>query len=178
MSTSTLRATRHHTVTPTVLGEITLVASGDVIEGLYFPGHWYRPGRAGFGPRADGGFGDVIRELGEYLAGQRREFSVPMRARGDAIQRRVWDLIAQVPYGGTTTYGALAAQLNAGLDAREVGAAVGRNPLCILIPCHRVISSTGKLTGYAGGLWRKQHLLDLERAGAATPPPSVPGRLW
>jgi methylated-DNA-[protein]-cysteine S-methyltransferase len=178
MDTSTLRATRRHTVTPTVLGEITLVASGDVLEGLYFPGHWYLPDRATFGPRADDGFDGVIGELGEYLAGQRCEFGVPMRARGDATQRRVWDLIAQVPYGSTTSYGALAAQLGAGVDAREVGAAVGRNPLCILIPCHRVISSTGKLTGYAGGLRRKQHLLDLERARTTTHRPSVPGRLW
>jgi methylated-DNA-[protein]-cysteine S-methyltransferase len=178
MSTSTLPATRRHTVSPTMLGEITIVASGDVIDGLYFPGHWCRPDRVTFGPRVDDGFDDVIRELREYLAGQRRDFTVPMRAHGDAIQRRVWDLIAQVPYGSTTTYGALAAQLKAGLDAREVGAAVGRNPLCILIPCHRVISSTGKLTGYAGGLRRKQHLLDLERASTAPHQPSLSDRLW
>jgi len=80
-----------------------------------------------------------------------------------------------VAYGSITTYGALAAQLNAGLDARQIGAAVGRNPLCILIPCHRVISSTGKLTGCAGGLRRKQHLLDLERANTAPHQPSLSG---
>jgi methylated-DNA-[protein]-cysteine S-methyltransferase len=165
-------------VTPTVLGEITIVASGEVIEGLYFPDHWYMPDPVTFGPRADGGFGDVTRELREYLAGQRREFTVPIRAHGDPIQLRVWDLIAQVPYGGTTTYGALAAQLGAGLDAKQAGAAVGRNPLCILIPCHRVVGSTGKLTGYAGGLRRKQHLLDLERASTVPYQPALPGGLW
>jgi methylated-DNA-[protein]-cysteine S-methyltransferase len=175
MSISTLAGTRRHTVTPTVLGEIIIVARGGVIEGLYFPGHWYMPDPVTFGPRAEGGFGDVTRELHEYLAGQRRGFTVPMRAHGDASQLRVWDLIAQVPYGGTTTYGALAAQLGAGLDAKQVGAAVGRNPLCILIPCHRVIGSTGKLTGYAGGLRRKRQLLDLERASTV---PSPPGGLW
>jgi len=75
----------------------------------------------------------------------------------------VWDLVGAVPYGATTTYGELAARLGNGATAQEVGAAVGRNPVCILIPCHRVIGSTGKLTGYAGGLRRKQFLLDLER---------------
>jgi methylated-DNA-[protein]-cysteine S-methyltransferase len=178
MSTSTLSATRRHTVTPTVLGEITIVASGDVIEGVYFPSHWYMPNRVTLGPRVDDGFDDVIRELREYLARQRCDFTVPMLAHGDAIQRRVWNLITQVPYGSITTYGALATQLNAGLDARQVGAAVGRNPLCILIPCHRVISSTGKLTGYAGGLRRKQHLLDLERANTAPHQPFLSDGLW
>lgn len=83
-----------------------------------------------------------------------------------------------MPYGSITTYRALAAQLNVGLDARQVGAAVGRNSLCNLIPCHRVISSTGKLTGYAGGLRRKQHLLDLERANTTPHQPAAADGLW
>ena len=84
-------------------------------------------------------------------------------ADGNEFQRRVWDLVRQVPYGQTSSYGRLARQLADGTTPQEVGAAVGRNPLCILIPCHRIVSSTGKLTGYAGGLRRKQFLLDLER---------------
>jgi methylated-DNA-[protein]-cysteine S-methyltransferase len=161
--TSLLTAVRRHTVTTTDLGDITLVADGDTIEGLYFPHHWYRPDPASFGPCIAEGFDDVIRELREYLGGRRRAFTVPIRPHGDALQRRVWDLIREIPYGATTTYGALAAKLDASVDARQVGAMVGRNPLSILIPCHRVVGSTGSLTGYAGGLGRKRFLLDLER---------------
>lgn len=90
-----------------------------------------------------------------------------MATRGDPFQEGVWALIATIPYGETTTYGALAARMGGGPGhARRVGAAVGRNPLSILIPCHRVVGSTGKLTGYAGGLDRKRRLLQLE--GVAT----------
>ena len=165
--TSLLTAARRHTVTTTDLGDITLVARGDTIEGLYFPRHWYKPDPATFGPRVDAGFDDVIRELREYLGGRRRRFSVPVRADGDVLQRRVWDLISEIPYGATTSYGALAAELEADADARRVGAMVGRNPLAILIPCHRVVGSTGSLTGYAGGLARKRFLLDLEQTNLA-----------
>jgi O-6-methylguanine DNA methyltransferase len=127
--------------------------------------HPQNPGLAGTHPRQQ----DPHHPAGTGDAGP---------ASATTSQRRVWNLIAQVPYGSITTYGALAAQLNAGLDAKPVRAAVGRNPLCILIPCHRVISSTGKLTGYAGGLRRKQHLLDLERANTAPHQPSVSDGLW
>jgi methylated-DNA-[protein]-cysteine S-methyltransferase len=85
-----------------------------------------------------------------------------MRAAGDAFQRRVWDAVARIPYGQTTTYGEIARELGAPELAREVGAAVGRNPLSIVVPCHRVVGKDGKLTGYAGGLRRKRFLLELE----------------
>jgi methylated-DNA-[protein]-cysteine S-methyltransferase len=88
---------------------------------------------------------------------------VPVRARGDEFQERVWDLVRQIPYGETVSYGELARQLGDGTTAQQVGAAVGRNPVCILIPCHRVVGAGGKLTGFAGGLKRKRLLLDLER---------------
>ncbi len=101
----------------------------------------------------------------EYLAGTRTFFDLPIEARGTGFQLRVLELIAQIPYGHTTTYGDLARRLGGEANAQEVGAAVSRNPLCILIPCHRVIGSTGKLTGYAGGLKRKQGLLELARRG-------------
>jgi methylated-DNA-[protein]-cysteine S-methyltransferase len=159
-----LTSARRHTVTATELGDITLVATGDTVEGLYFPRHWRGPDLATLGPRVDDGFDEVIQQLREYLAGSRREFTVPVRAQGDALQRRTWDLIRDIPYGTTTSYGALAARVGAGVDARLAGAMVGSNPLCILIPCHRVVGSTGKLTGYAGGLGRKRYLLGIERA--------------
>jgi methylated-DNA-[protein]-cysteine S-methyltransferase len=90
-------------------------------------------------------------------------FDLPIEARGTGFQLRAWELIPQIPYGHTTTYGDLARRLGGEVNAQEAGAAVTRNPLCILIPCHRVIGSTGKLTGYAGGLKRKRGLLELEQ---------------
>jgi len=160
-------AVTEHTVLATQLGKLTIVRDAGSLVGLYFPRHWPRPDRAAFGPRTGRGFGDVARQLDEYLAGDRGEFNLPLEARGTEFQRRVWDLVAQVPYGQTTTYGDLSRCLGDGVSAQEVGAAVGRNPLCILIPCRRVIGSAGKLTGYAGGLDRKRALLELEQARMA-----------
>jgi methylated-DNA-[protein]-cysteine S-methyltransferase len=163
-----------HTVLATRLGELTVVREQGGLTGLYFPRHWPRPDRMTFGPRRDEGFEDVARQLGEYLDGDRSVFELPLKVRGAEFDRRVWDLIAAVPYGETTTYGDLARGLGRGTEPRDVGAAVGRNPLSIIIPCHRVIGSTGKLTGYAGGLGRKRTLLEIEharlmRAGHAAP---------
>ena len=86
----------------------------------------------------------------------------PLATNGDEYQERVWSLVRQIPYGETVTYGDLAGQLGGGTTPQEVGAAVGRNPVCLLVPCHRVVGAGGKLTGYAGGLARKRLLLDLE----------------
>ena len=155
-----------HTVLATRLGQLTVVGENGSLTGLYFPRHWPQPDRLTFGPRVDEGFEDAAGQFEEYLAGDRRVFELPMTARGSDFDRRVWQLISGVPYGQTTTYGDLARMVGAGTDPRDVGAAVGRNPLCILIPCHRVVGSTGKLTGYAGGLNRKRDLLEIEHAGA------------
>jgi methylated-DNA-[protein]-cysteine S-methyltransferase len=142
-------------VLATRLGEVTVVQDDGALTGLYFPRHWPRPDRSSFGPRTSGdGFADIARQLDQYLAGDRAAFDLPVQANGTELDRRVWDLIDAIPYGQTTTYGDLARSLGPGTDPRDVGAAVGRNPLCIVIPCHRVIGSTGKLTGYAGGLAR------------------------
>ena len=151
-----------HSVLESTLGDLTLVARDTTLIGLYFPGHWYMPDRGSFGRAAEEGFADVREQLAEYFRGERTQFDVSAMADGNEFQRRVWDLVRQVPYGQTSSYGHLARQLADGTTPQEVGAAVGRNPLCILIPCHRIVSSTGKLTGYAGGLRRKQFLLDLE----------------
>jgi methylated-DNA-[protein]-cysteine S-methyltransferase len=158
-----------HTTIASRLGELTVVARDGAVTGLYFPHHWYMPDRASFGERNDAGFGAVREQLGEYLAGDRRGFDVPVRAHGDEFQERVWDLISQIPYGATVTYGELARDLGDGTTAQQVGAAVGRNPVCILIPCHRVVGAGGKLTGFAGGLRRKRFLLDTERDVAHPP---------
>lgn len=152
-----------YTIVPTRLGELTIVRDGEAIVGLHFSRQWYRPESSTFGARTDEGFDDVVAQLQDYLAGDRTEFDLPLDARGGEQQRRVWDLIAEVPFGRTTTYGDIARRMDFALDPRQVGAAVGRNPLSILIPCHRVVGSGGKLTGYAGGLRRKRALLDLEQ---------------
>jgi methylated-DNA-[protein]-cysteine S-methyltransferase len=162
MMTDACTLTAQHTVVATPIGDLTVVREGHLLTGLYFPHHWYKPSPDSFGPRTGQGFEEVTRQLGEYLDGARTEFDLPLDARGSEFQRRVWELIAGIPYGHTASYGDLAWRLGNKTDPRDVGAAVGRNPLSILIPCHRVVGSTGKLTGYAGGLTRKRALLDLE----------------
>ncbi len=155
-----------HTTIRSSLGDLTVVARDGLVTGLYFPHHWYLPDRSAFGEYRDAGFDDVRRQLDEYLAGERREFDVPVDAAGSPFQERVWQLISQIPYGTTVSYGELARELGDGTTAQEVGAAVGRNPVSILIPCHRVVGASGGLTGYAGGLRRKRILLDLEQDAA------------
>jgi methylated-DNA-[protein]-cysteine S-methyltransferase len=151
-----------NTTVDSPIGELTLVAEDGRLTGLYFPHHWPKPGPASFGPRADAGFDDARRQLAEYFAGDRQRFELPLHARGEEFQRRVWELIDRIPYGQTAAYGELARELGDPALAKDVGAAVGRNPLCLLVPCHRVVGKDGKLTGYAGGLARKRFLLDLE----------------
>jgi methylated-DNA-[protein]-cysteine S-methyltransferase len=147
----------------TPIGKLTLVSSDGRLSGIYYPHHWTRPDRSRFGPRSDHGFEAVTEQLGEYFVGARRTFDLETAADGDEFQRRVWTLIAAIPYGETRTYGELAAELGDPRAAREVGAAVGSNPLSVVVPCHRVVGKDGALTGYAGGLKRKRFLLDLEQ---------------
>ena len=156
--------TRTHKTIDSPLGELTLTAADGVLSGLYFPGHWHPPSTAALGARRDDGFESAERQLAEYFAGERTGFDLPSTLAGEEFQRRVWGLIAQIPYGETTTYGEMARQLGDPAIAREVGAAVGRNPLSVVVPCHRVVGKDGKLTGYAGGLERKRFLLELEGA--------------
>lgn len=157
--------TATHTTIDSPLGDLTLVARDGVLSGLYFPGHWYMPAPDVFGARSERGFERTERQLDEYFADQRTEFDLDTTIVGDDFQRRVWDLIDRIPYGQTTTYGEMARELGDPTLARKVGGAVGRNPLSIVVPCHRVVGKDGKLTGYAGGLDRKRFLLDLEGAG-------------
>lgn len=155
-----------HAVIDSPLGELTLVADGDALIGLYFRHHWYRPPTDTFGPLVDaesvGLLADAQAQLNDFLTGDRTDFDLPIALRGDDLQRRVWHRLTTIPYGETVTYGDLAGELADGSTAQEVGAAVGRNPMSIIVPCHRVVGKNGKLTGYAGGLERKQFLLDLE----------------
>ena len=163
-----------HAVLGTSLGPLTAVVDDLGLTGLYFPGHWTRPDPSLWGPlveAADDPAFDALRvQLGEYLAGARRGFDVPLHLVGGAFAQRVWELLLEVPYGETTTYGALATAVG-GTHARAVGRFVGGNPVSILVPCHRVVGSDGSLTGYAGGLDRKRALLELE--GALVTPPAL-----
>ena len=154
---------RTHTRVSTAIGELTLVRDEEALLGVYYRNHWGRPDPSAFGPRRDTGFDEAVAQLDAYLAGQRTAFDLPVRLEGDEFQQRVWCRVQRMPYGATVTYGALARELGDGTTAQEVGAAVGRNPLCIVVPCHRVVGAAGKLTGYAGGLARKRFLLDLEQ---------------
>ena len=155
-----------HTILDSPVGALTLVAEHGALTGLYFRHHWYLPDRASFGPPVEHGFEEATRQLAEYFAGERREFDLRLRAAGDEFQHRVWALLADIEYGHTVSYRDLARELGDPSLARDVGAAVGRNPLSILVPCHRVVGKDGKLTGYAGGLARKRFLLDLEKTHA------------
>ena len=109
---------------------------------------------------------DAAQQICAYLAGTRRAFELPLAPHGTAFQRAVWDALLKLPYGATTDYGTLAAALGRPMAARAVGAAVGKNPLWLIVPCHRVVGRDGALTGYAGGLARKRALLELEAAHA------------
>ena len=102
-------------------------------------------------------------QIAEYFAGSRRRFELPLRPAGTDLQRRVWETLLRIPHGETWTYGQVAAAIGRPRAARPVGRAVGANPIAVVIPCHRVVGRSGALTGYGGGLWRKQRLLDLER---------------
>ncbi len=112
--------------------------------------------------RDDEAFAELRRQLGEYFTGARREFDLPLAPRGSEFQVRVWDALREIPYGETESYGELAERIGHPGSARAVGAANGRNPIAVVVPCHRVIGSSGQLTGYAGGLERKRLLLDIE----------------
>jgi methylated-DNA-[protein]-cysteine S-methyltransferase len=102
--------------------------------------------------------------LHEYFSGRRRHFDIPLRLQGTPFQMKVWNALMEIPLGSTVSYGELAGRIKRKDAVRAVGAAVGRNPVSVIVPCHRVIGSGGSLTGYAGGLERKRALLDLEEA--------------
>jgi methylated-DNA-[protein]-cysteine S-methyltransferase len=166
-----------HAVIDSPLGPLTLVATGDHLSGLYFRHHHRRPDASTLGDyvasHSDALLQQATGQLGEYFAGHRRQFDLPLSPIGSAQQRQVWELLSDIDYGNTRTYGDLATQLDDGTTAYEVGQTVGRNPLSIIVPCHRVVGKNGNLTGYAGGLARKRFLLELEE-----PAPVSAGRLF
>jgi methylated-DNA-[protein]-cysteine S-methyltransferase len=149
------------------LGPMLAAAADEGLVGVWFTDQKYAPPVAADwkeDPR-DPLLRRAHAQLDEYFAGARRRFDLPLAPRGTPFQRRVWTAIAAVPYGGTVTYAALADASGSAQSARAAGAATGRNPLSIVVPCHRVVGARGALTGYAGGLERKRALLALEAGG-------------
>jgi methylated-DNA-[protein]-cysteine S-methyltransferase len=147
----------------TPIGDLMLTAGPRGLTGVHLPGRHPDTASAAHDP---GAFAGSIGQLGEYFAGERTTFDLALDPRGTPFELRVWRALLEIPYGTTTTYGELARALGTPRGARAVGLANGRNPLAIVVPCHRVIGSDGGLTGYGGGLDRKQALLALEGAWA------------
>ena len=153
------------------LGRILLVACDDGLTGVYFDGQKYHP-RLEAGWRHDARHAllrQAGRELAEYFGGKRKRFETVLAPEGTPFQRAVWKAISAVGFGKTITYGELAQRAGCAGSARAAGAATGRNPIGIIVPCHRIVGSDGSLTGYAGGLERKRALLVLEGATATSP---------
>lgn len=164
---------RAHRIIDSPIGALTLVAEDGELVGIYMERQRHRPEETLFGEPVESGFMEAVEQLGQYFAGTRTTFDLALRPQGDGFQLRVWELLQRIPYGETRSYGDLARELGDLALARAVGAANGKNPLSIVVPCHRVVGADGSLVGYGGGLDRKRFLLDLER-----PAPERTGRLF
>ena len=165
---------RIRTVIDSAVGPLTLVADEGMIVGLYMDLQRHRPAEDKLGELDPRGceaepFKAGADQLGAYFAGALRRFALPLAPRGSPFQQKVWAALQDIPYGRTESYGELAERIGFPGAARAVGLANGKNPIGIVIPCHRVVGSDGNLTGYGGGLDRKRQLLDHELAvsGAA-----------
>jgi methylated-DNA-[protein]-cysteine S-methyltransferase len=170
MKTSNARNTAVRCGFASPLGAMTLAATDQGLSGVWFDGQKHMPDTSAWPVRNDH---PVLlkaqAELGEYFAGKRQDFALPLDLnQGTLFQQQVWRGLLEIPSGATIAYGTLGARIGRPAAVRAVGAAVGRNPLSIVVPCHRVVGANGSLTGYAGGLERKTALLQLEAALAAT----------
>jgi methylated-DNA-[protein]-cysteine S-methyltransferase len=163
-----------YTRAPSPLGPLLLVGTADALTFIWLPS-----GRDRLDPEPDWvesvrPFKEAVRQLDAYFAGRLRQFDLPLAPDGTTFQRRVWRALCDIPYGETVSYGELARRIERPTAVRAVGAANGQNPISIVIPCHRVIGSDGRLVGYGGGLPAKSMLLDLERRGAGAARPGRP----
>lgn len=164
----------YYTYLPSPIGELLAIGEGSLLSGLYMQGHKGLPAPNAKWQRAGEPFDAVRQQLDEYFAGRRQVFDLPLRLNGTAFQQRVWRELARIPFGTTMTYAQLAFRIERPSAARAVGHANSRNPISIIVPCHRVIGSDGVLTGYAGGLEKKRWLLELERRFSAAQFDSAP----
>ena len=167
-TTTTTRRSIHaactaQTTIDTPLGQILLARTAKGLAGAWFEGQKHHPGSIDAPARPDDELLQrAARELGEFFAGTRERFDVPLDLQGTPFQRSVWQRLLRIGAGSTRSYGEIAKELGAASAVRAVGGAVGRNPLSVIVPCHRVVGSDGSLTGYAGGVERKRALLALE----------------
>lgn len=163
---------REHTVIDSPYDPLTLVATDGVLSGLHMTGQRHRPAEETFGDRVPAGrspFTAVREQLDAYFAGRLTTFDLPLcLAAGTPFQRTVWEALTRIPYGQTRGYGELATELGNPGASRAVGLANGKNPIGIIVPCHRVVGAGGSLVGYGGGLARKRALLDFERGDGDT----------
>ena len=150
------RDTRTHTVVESPIGPLILTACGSRLTGVYMSDHAHAPAGLALGRRTVDGFDQVTQQLEQYFAGDRTRFDVPQCAEGTGFQRAVWQLLSTIPYGRTWTYTQAAVALGRPDRLRAVASAIGRNPLPVLVPGHRVVGAGGALTGFAGGLGRKR----------------------
>jgi methylated-DNA-[protein]-cysteine S-methyltransferase len=169
--------TRAHVVVPSPIGDLTVVAEDGAVTHLLMDAAKYRPEDPEIfgevGDLSDEPFAGASVQLASYCSGALSEFVLPLAPRGDDFHQRVWALLREIPYGETRSYGQLARALGDRNLAQAVGTANGRNPIAVVVPCHRVIGADGSLVGYAGGLGRKRYLLALEE-----PPADQSGRLF
>ncbi|TYK50696.1 methylated-DNA--[protein]-cysteine S-methyltransferase [Actinomadura decatromicini] len=153
------------------VGDLTLVAVDGGLAGLYMEVQRHRPSDEMLGipgdPK-DEPFASAAEQLSAYFAGDLTEFDLPLNLLGTPFQQQVWTALQEIPYGETTTYGQIAVDLGKPSASRAVGLANGRNPISLIVPCHRVVGANGALTGYGGGLDRKRYLLDFERKTRST----------
>jgi methylated-DNA-[protein]-cysteine S-methyltransferase len=158
-----------HVVAPSPIGDLTVVADDGAVTHLLMDAAKYRPGDDVLGEPGDPSdepFAAAAVQLAAYFTGALTEFDLPLAPRGDAFHQKVWSLLREIPYGQTRSYGDLARALGDRNLAQAVGTANGRNPIAVVVPCHRVIGADGSLVGYAGGLERKRFLLALEEPAA------------
>ena len=161
--TATAPRTLLYTIIDSPIGELLLLGDGRALHGLYMQ-EGRRPiaVRSGW-ERSAASFADARTQLLEYFAARRTAFDLPIVMRGNPFERRVWSALVEIPYGETVSYGEIARDVGHPAAARAVGVANARNPIAVIVPCHRVIGADGSLTGYGGGLERKRLLLELER---------------
>ncbi len=145
------------------VGPLTLAGVEQTLMHLRMADQTHEPDRTGWESAPPGTFGEAVEQLDAYFAGELTEFDLDFQMQGTDFQRRVWAALQTIPYGETRSYGDIAVQIGAPGASRAVGLANGRNPLSIIVPCHRVVGSTGNLIGYGGGIDRKRILLTLER---------------
>jgi methylated-DNA-[protein]-cysteine S-methyltransferase len=166
MKETDMNATILYTTVTSPIGELLLAADGKGVTGIYMQNQKHAAGRTRDWKRDDAALAEPCKQLQAYFAGALRDFDLPLAAQGTPFQQGVWRALCAIPYGETISYGELARRIGQPTAVRAVGLANGRNPIAIVVPCHRVIGANGSLTGYGGGLARKRWLLAHESRGS------------